>query len=175
MFEKEKIYLSREISQDELSILLYLRNNELYESFYLYNLPETTFDISRFQRKVNEGGTLYYTLRFSETKELIGYIGLYNLNYIDRNVEIAIIVLSEYRGQGNGRRALEIIEEYCFNYLNLNKIYLSVISGNIAAYELYKKQNYIIEGTFKNHIYKHGNYHDIIYMAKFKNGEKRYE
>lgn len=66
-----------------------------------------------------------------------------NVNYIDRNAEYAIIVRKEYWGTNISKLATLKILEYGFNTINLNKIYLKVLSTNIRAIKFYEKIGFI--------------------------------
>ena len=56
-------------------------------------------------------------------KSLIGYTGIENISWYNRNGEISLLISPELQGNGYGTEAAEKILEIGFNQLNLNCIY----------------------------------------------------
>lgn len=100
-----------------------------------------------------------------------GTISIKNIN--DKNGEYAISVMKEYHGLGIAEFATKKILDISFNELNLNKVYLNVLSENKRAIKFYEKMGFNYEGEFKEHIYKDGEYKDLKWFAIFKNPERR--
>ena len=48
----------------------------------------------------------------------------------------------EYRGQGVGKAALELFEDYAFNHLNLRVLYAVIATNNAACSALYRAAGY---------------------------------
>ena len=68
--------------------------------------------------------------------EYAGSISLKHINQNDRNAEMAISIRSKFRGKGLGKQAIKKILEIGFSELNLNKIYLDVLSDNEGAIKI---------------------------------------
>jgi len=60
---------------------------------------------------------------------------------------------------------MEMLVEYGFNTLNMNRIELTVYEFNIRAYKSYQKAGFIEEGRKRQARYHNGKYHDEIIMA----------
>jgi diamine N-acetyltransferase len=103
----------------------------------------------------------------TEDDEYVGTVSLKNINYIDRNAEYAIAIRKNYWGKGYSKIATDLIIEYGFNQLNLNKIYLNVISSNIRANKFYQKYGFEEEGIFKKHMFLDGEYVDLNWYCIF--------
>ena len=99
------------------------------------------------------------------TSENIGTIGLKNFDNINRNAEL-FISLSKYGGFGSD--AVATLVNYCFEHLNLHKVYLNVFESNKRAIKCYLKAGFIQEGVLKEHHFNKGNYEDVIVMAVIK-------
>lgn len=104
-----------------------------------------------------------------QNKKVIGHIGLYNINLEVKSAEYAILIgNNEYLGKGVGRQVTNLILDYGFNALGLNRIYLSLISENLPAFNLYLKMGFKKEGCLRQAIFKHGVYYDSILMSILK-------
>ena len=110
-----------------------------------------------------------FIIQDKQNNKVIGHIGLYNIDLNIRSAEYAILIgNNEYIGKGVGKQVTNLILEYGFNKLNLNRIYLSFIKENIAAFNLYKKMGFKNEGCQRQAIFKNGVYYDSVLMSILK-------
>ncbi|AMP00902.1 acetyltransferase family protein [Collimonas arenae] len=106
----------------------------------------------------------------STTQQLVGAMYLLNIDWLHRNAECAIwIGETEAQGKGIGQQAMRRLLAHAFDDLNLHRIYLSVLSNNIRALNLYKKIGFSEEGKSRDAIFKNGSYDDLIQMAILSN------
>ena len=63
---------------------------------------------------------------------------------------------------------MELLVEYGFNILNLNRIELEVYDFNIQAIKSYKKVGFLEEGQKRQATYINGEYHGVIIMSILK-------
>ena len=71
--------------------------------------------------------------------ELIGHVGLFRFNYVDKYCEIDNIVRGEDSHKGIMYNACKTLVDEAFNTFNLDKLYLRVFSDNEKALNLYFK------------------------------------
>jgi|SRR5659263_390505 len=117
----------------------------------------------------NKSSEVLYVIQDIESGKLIGHVGLYNIDHRVRKAEFAILIADKnYRGKGYGDLCTKYMVSYGFNQLNLNRIELSLLSGNTKALTLYQKNGFEHEGIQKQAQYKNGCYHDVILMAKLR-------
>jgi len=103
----------------------------------------------------------------TDNDEYVGTVSLKNINYIDRNAEYAIAIHKDYWGKEFAKFATDMIISYGFKKLNLNKIYLNVISNNVRANKFYEKYGFMFEGTFKEHMFLNGQMIDLNWYCMF--------
>ncbi len=88
----------------------------------------------------------------------------------DRSKHIAsfgISILADYRGFGVGSALMEVSIDHTKNFLLvIEKMILTVFSGNEVAQNLYKKYGFNEYGRLENGLKKDGKYYDQIYMEK---------
>lgn len=146
----------------------FVEDEEISKNFIFTRYPYSKENIIDFiKNSWNNKDNIHYAIS-NEDNEYLGTISLKNVNYIDRNAEYAIIVRKEYWGTNISKLATLKILEYGFNTINLNKIYLNVLSTNIRAIKFYEKLGFIKEGIFKNHVFNDGKYIDLIWYGIFK-------
>ena len=107
-----------------------------------------------------------FTVIDLESDRLIGNISLMRINPIDRTAELGIAIGDqEYQGKGFGTEAVEMILEYGFNTLNLQRIWLGVHDFNERAQKSYAKAGFIEEGRKRRAHFIDGEYSDEIIMS----------
>lgn len=106
---------------------------------------------------------------FTDDDKLIGTCGLYDFDKISRKAELRMKILDvNNRGKGIGIDALKQLLDFGFSDLNLNKIWLRVMTDNAAAVKLYKNAGFTIDGTLYKDMYIKGEYKDLFLMSLFK-------
>jgi len=101
-----------------------------------------------------------------ETGTHIGNISLQNIDWIDRRAEIAFL-LGEKQWQGKGVmfRAGGLLMEHAFRALNLQRVYCGTFDTNTSMKKLAVKLGMHEEGRFLKHVYKNGEYVDLLWYG----------
>ena len=100
-----------------------------------------------------------------ENDELIGNIGLMDLDYKNGTAELGIFIgEKENLGKGYGTEAINLLINYAFKELRLHSIYLRTYDINERAQKAYEKCGFKEFGRRHESIYMNGKYHDVIYM-----------
>ncbi len=106
---------------------------------------------------------------FELKKIYIGSVGLKNIDYKKNQAEVTIVISDKkYLGKGLGQEALQLICEYGFSQLSLEKIEIHCIAENVRAIRAYEKFGFSHEKRRQRAILKHGSYYDEIIMCLSK-------
>lgn len=97
-----------------------------------------------------------------ENNQFLGTIGLKNFDQKNRNAELFISLDSP---GGYGADTVKTLVNYCFEHLNLHKIYLKVFDYNKKAICCYEKAGFVREGILTEQHFNGGRYSDIIVMG----------
>jgi RimJ/RimL family protein N-acetyltransferase len=163
-----------------------IRENDIWVLHQWINDPEVIQytnafrPISEMEQKEWFANTKYFKNNYVfgiediDDKKLIGTCGLYDPDHIAHKAELRMkIAESNYRGKGLGREALNQLLSFGFRDLNLNKIWLRVLSNNIPALQIYLKAGFQKEGVMRKDMFIRGNYHDVIVMSLLKEEYER--
>ena len=107
-------------------------------------------------------------LHTNGTEVIVGQLGLSVSAHQRRKhvADIGMAVSEHHRGKGIGSALLQEAINLATNWLAITRIELEVYTDNEAAVALYKKHQFEIEGTAKNHAFKDGKLVDSYYMAR---------
>jgi len=111
-----------------------------------------------------DGDYVFFIVR-KEDDELIGTVGLHNVDNINKRATFGIFIGDKSgRNKGYGTEATRLILEYGFKYLNLNNINLDVMEFNERAQACYKKCGFKECGRRRKSEFLCGKYYDRISM-----------
>jgi RimJ/RimL family protein N-acetyltransferase len=101
-----------------------------------------------------------------KSNEHVGNIYLRDIDWINRHGEVhQFIGSSSQRLKGIGAQAVGILQNYAFNQLGLERLFVHIIHDNIPAIKSLEKNGWQIEGKLRKHIYKNGEFKDVIVMG----------
>jgi RimJ/RimL family protein N-acetyltransferase len=156
---------------EEDSVMLFNWVNDREQ--ILYNSPykpvHPAQHSSWFESIQKRNDLVIFGIRNSESNDLIGTCQLHSINNISRSAELQIRLGGvETRGKGLGTQAVQLLLNFGFKDLNLNRIYLHVFKTNIRAIHVYEKVGFLHEGVLRKAVYLDGQYEDVVVMSLLK-------
>jgi putative acetyltransferase len=103
--------------------------------------------------------------------EIVGQLGLHTFPSRPRRHhvgEFGTAVRDDWQGKGAGTALMQAMIELADKWLNLTRLELEVYTDNEPAIRLYKKFDFVVEGTHINFAYRDGHYVDAHFMARLK-------
>lgn len=143
--------------KDAILMLEWMHDTDIQKSFNKDMLSATLEDAIEFCREskiptnILDGTSLHYAI-VDETDEYLGTISLKNIDEYNGTAEYAITTRKKVAGKGIAFAATGLLLHKAFLEINLNRVFLSVLSDNKAAIRLYERCGFIYEGEFRNHI-----------------------
>jgi len=103
-------------------------------------------------------------------ERIVGHLGLVVMENPRRSnvATFGISIASEFQNRGVGSALMREMVNLCDNWLRIERIELTVFTGNPSALALYRKFGFEIEGTGKGYALLNGEYVDAYYMARMK-------
>ncbi|WMJ02673.1 GNAT family N-acetyltransferase [Pseudomonas chlororaphis subsp. aurantiaca] len=77
-------------------------------------------------------------------------------------------VAVEWQGQGVGSQLLAAVLDVADNWMNLQRVELTVFADNEAALGLYRKFGFEREGLLRDYAVRDGQYVDVLSMARLR-------
>lgn len=155
----------RKIKKDDLEKIMNWRMDPDVTK-YMYTDPKLNLEkqIEWYEQVVSSSAERYWLIVIDDIA-----IGVLNLTEIDeRNRRCSwayYIGDTSFRGRGIARSLECNIYDYVFEDLGLNKLCCEVFIFNEKVISIHEKFGSEIEGTLKQHIFKNGEFHDVVTMA----------
>jgi len=128
------------------------------------NLLEASTEIQYCRSLFKEKRGAYWSLARKNDDHMIGAIGLY-INNQHYRAEICYDMARAYWNKGIMSKALNIVLEFCFNQIGINRIEAITLYDNKASIALLKKLGFTHEGALKNYRYYNGKSYTIEMFA----------
>lgn len=96
----------------------------------------------------------------------IGFVDLTDFSPEHHRAEVGILLLPAYRGQGYGKKALQLLETYAREILSLQNLYAFVPADYIASQRLFRKAAYDEIGLLSDWFFFGGVYRDAHFFQK---------
>ena len=167
ILESEKLILKTLdlsfLSNEYVNWMNDVRVNKYLENSSDYNLNK----LEKYLSNIQDNKILAWAIIIKRTKKHIGNIKIDPVDFKNSICRYGIMMgdTNEW-GKGYAKKASQLVTEYCFDTLNLREIYLGVIEENKAAFELYKKLNFIVSGKWDpEYVNYDGINHRIIRMS----------
>lgn len=140
--------------------------NGMMAPFSLRNLKEYAL---QYRADPFAEGQLRLMLVDKNVAEPVGIVDLYDISAPNRTAWVGIYIRPAFRGNWLGKKALQMLEDYCRRLLNLRILAAKIASGNVASRRLFAKAEYIECGCLKDWLVSAGNSQDILLFQKSLN------
>jgi putative acetyltransferase len=136
-------------------------------------LPMPTVELWR--KRIGDAAPEDYILVAEVKGEVVGNAGLHAAGRARRRHAggIGMSVRDDWHGRGIGSALLQAIIDIADNWLNYQRLELTVYTDNAPAIALYRKFGFEIEGTHRRYAFRDGKYVDAHAMARLRDpGQK---
>ncbi|KOS60720.1 UDP-4-amino-4,6-dideoxy-N-acetyl-beta-L-altrosamine N-acetyltransferase [Lysinibacillus sp. FJAT-14222] len=152
----------RKLEERDLELVLEWRTSEHVTQYMYTDIEKDLVNQYKWFEKISNDDTQYYWI--IEVKNTP--IGLISLNQLDRTNKKSSFAY--YIGDLNYSIIAGRIHPYLYNFafyeLGLNKVYAEVMRGNDGMMKMHKHYGFTHVATFKDHIYKYDQFHDVEYF-----------
>ena len=127
--------------------------------------------IENWRKRLSEPPEGSFSLLACEENEIVGQLGLHTFpNHPRRRHvgQIGMAVRDDWQGKGVGTALMQAATDLADKWLNLSRLELEVYTDNESAVRLYKKFDFVIEGTLVRFAFRDGQYVDAYEMARLR-------
>jgi UDP-4-amino-4,6-dideoxy-N-acetyl-beta-L-altrosamine N-acetyltransferase len=118
---------------------------------------------------IDAGKCFQFIIEIISSDIPIGTVFIKNIDSHSQKAELGIFIgEANCIGKGYGTEAVNLILDFAFNDLNLNKIYLYVFENNIAGIKSYLSAGFKLEGTLREYHKMNEDYLNVLHMGILK-------
>jgi [ribosomal protein S5]-alanine N-acetyltransferase len=164
----ERIYL-REVRLSDVNERYYswLNDPEIYQYLETRFIPRSLENIAEFVKRMDgKENEPFFAICLRENDLHIGNIKLGPINWRHRSADISLLIGDkECWGKGFASEAVQVITDYGFRILNLNKVKAGCYDNNIGSAKAFEKNGYVREGLLREQFISQGKKIDMIILG----------
>ena len=103
------------------------------------------------------------------TATTVGTVDLFDYDIFNQRIALGLFIDNRHKGKGYAKAALQVVEEYVFNFLNIEQLYVQIAADNEASIGMFEKSSFEKNAILKKWIRKNENFVDLVVFQKFKN------
>jgi hypothetical protein len=157
----------RKITDDDLEMVMHWRSLPEVTK-YMYTDPKLTPELQRqwFLRISASDRDAVWIIELLEGTNPVGLVSLSDIERAHRRCAWAYYFgKSSVKGTALAKTIECNIYDYVFDVLQFNKLWCEVFSFNDRVVALHERFGSRIEGVLRQHIWKNGQFHDVVRMG----------
>lgn len=174
---KKRVKLRKLNISDAEFIVKWAKNKDITKYTSVIAPPCELKEAKNFIKKANldiKNRSAYeFGIELKENKDLIGTINLSNINKKNKNAEVGIWLAKEYWDKGLSTEALNLILQFGFEKLRLEKIQARVLHKNVRAQKLLKRIGFKLEGKLRRKTFFNNQWFDDFIFGMLKKEFKK--
>lgn len=172
VLKSERLIL-RSIESDDINqtYLNWLNNPEVNQFLETRFLPQSIEAIQSYWYKHRDDKcNPWFAITLTDEKKHIGNIKIGPIQWIHRNADISLFIGErDCWGNGYATEAIELVRDWAFHELDLQKLNSGIYSGNIGSRRAFEKCGFKLEGTLREEVYSNGSRIDVWRMGLTRN------
>lgn len=170
MLEGKQVFL-RPVEEIDLPLLVRWRNAKENWRFFFNKFPLSISGQLEWYRRLNaDKAKLIFVICLKDGRP-IGTIGLDHIDFCNQSAEFGNFLIgeNEFRSKGFAIESLELLFNYSFKCLNLNRLYLEMYESNAHARAIYESCGFKEEGLLREARFSDGRFMNVLILGLLRN------
>lgn len=121
--------------------------------------------ISNSNKSIFETNQIKFTI-INHLKKTIGFLDLFDFDPKNHRAAIGLIIIPSQRNKGMGSAAVDLVESYAREQLQLHQLYAHIADENYFSIKLFESQKFKLTGKKNDWNFYDGKYHDEFIYQK---------
>ncbi|WP_177603078.1 GNAT family N-acetyltransferase [uncultured Phocaeicola sp.] len=164
----EEVFL-RAPEPEDLDVMFSIENDAELWKVGTATGPYSRYQLRRYIAESQNDLFLDRQLRLMVVHPVDGVIAIADLCSFDprhNRAEVGIVVRSDKRHAGIGRRALQLLEIHSFGLLGIHQLYAYIAADNLFCQSIFRHEGYMESGCFKHWLRTADGYKDVFLFQK---------
>jgi len=168
---KNRIFL-RAFEFTDIEKLNELRNDEIA---FIHTGGNKYFISTEYDRKwvedkiFNNQHQIYLAICLADTKELVGYLGINEIDHRNQKAQWAGININNgYSNKGYATEAGKLMLKFTFEELGINRFYGYWLESNIPSIRMAENLGFVKEGLIRGFVFKKNQFQNAYLMSILK-------
>lgn len=158
----------RRFNDKDIKIRVDWINDPRINQTMFFDLPASVINTEKWYNNTRENSKRIDFTFVNNEDDIIAMGGFTDISSIHKNAEFYVMVNPEMQGKGIGKQVSIWMYNYAFSVLDLNKIFLYTNDDNIAAFSIYEKAGFQLEGVLRNHKWKNNKFQNRRFYGLLK-------
>ncbi len=125
--------------------------------------------IANAKQSIYEAGQYRFMIVRKMDGKAIGTVDLFEFDAFHRRAGVGILIGEESdRGQGYAKETLDLLKNYCFNFLDCNQLYCHIAVDNKPSIKLFSQAGFKVTGTMPQWLRVGDTYIDQLLLQLLK-------
>jgi RimJ/RimL family protein N-acetyltransferase len=145
--------------KDRADALAMVQDDDIRRFTYIPSSADAPFIarwIGRYEGGWKDGSCAGFSIRDAASDEFLGFAALVHLDLVDRQGEIGYMLTRPARGRGAAVGSVELLTEWGFSTLGLERLELRIDVENEASRRVAERTGYRLEGVLRSLAFKEG-------------------
>ncbi len=122
--------------------------------------------ISQINTNIYETNQLRLMMIDVASGETVGTVDLFDFDIHHSRIALGLFVAPPFQGKGFAKAALQLTEDYVFEYLKINQLYCHIAKSNAASIKMFEKENFSAS-LLKKWIKTQKGFEDVVVFQQF--------
>lgn len=170
MLTDDLIYLRKLESTDLDRTWVWINDPGVYLKIGSHVPISRTAQLKWFERVDQATDKIIFAICLREGGGHVGNVSLDSVENRHRTARLSIFIGdSAQRGKSIGTRAIRLLADYAFDFLNLNRIWCKARAGDDQILRFYEALGFKLEGIMRQHEFIDGQYVDKMILGLLRN------
>lgn len=162
----------RAVEPEDLDLLYKWENNPALWNAGNTRNPFSYFAIKQYiinaQRDIYENKQLRLMIEDKKTKSTVGTVDLFDFDLYNSRISLGLYTNPEFQGKGYAKQSLWLVEEYVFDFMQINQLNVFIAQTNTPSIRMFEKEKYHCSTLLKEWIRVGGKFVDVAVFQRFK-------